>query len=95
MTPPRSPELSGIYRRECKENKEPSPKVKRKRSLKISNVTMEPAQWQNDALQIITSASDLKSMDEFLLKKVTGEADKRLFTLHADLLTEDGSVNRF
>uniref|UniRef100_A0A8C6Y890 Myosin IXA n=1 Tax=Naja naja TaxID=35670 RepID=A0A8C6Y890_NAJNA len=71
LSPPRSPELSGIYRRECKENKEPSPKVKRKRSLKISNVTMEPAQWQNDALQIITSASDLKSMDEFLLKKVT------------------------
>ncbi|XP_063170325.1 unconventional myosin-IXa [Candoia aspera] len=70
LTPPRSPELSGIYRRECKENKEPSPKVKRKRSLKISNVTMEPAQWQNDALQIITSASDLKSMDEFLLKKM-------------------------
>lgn len=62
--------MSSIYRRECKENKEPSPKVKRKRSLKISNVTMEPAQWQNDALQIITSASDLKSMDEFLLKKV-------------------------
>ncbi|XP_028561243.2 unconventional myosin-IXa isoform X3 [Podarcis muralis] len=70
LTPPRSPELSGIYRRECKENKEPSPKVKRKRSLKISNVTMEPAQWQNDALQIITSVSDLKSMDEFLLKKM-------------------------
>uniref|UniRef100_A0A8D2LVE0 Myosin IXA n=1 Tax=Varanus komodoensis TaxID=61221 RepID=A0A8D2LVE0_VARKO len=70
LTPPRSPELSGSYQRECKENKEPSPKVKRKRSLKISNVTMEPAQWQNDALQIITSASDLKSMDEFLLKKM-------------------------
>ncbi|KAM6426665.1 unconventional myosin-IXa isoform 3-T3 [Liasis olivaceus] len=70
LTPPRSPELSGIYRRECKENKEPSPKVKRKRSLKISSVTMEPAQWQNDALQIITSAGDLKSMDEFLLKKM-------------------------
>ncbi|XP_026565671.1 unconventional myosin-IXa isoform X4 [Pseudonaja textilis] len=70
LSPPRSPELSGNYRRECKENKEPSPKVKRKRSLKISNVTMEPAQWQNDALQIITSASDLKSMDEFLLKKM-------------------------
>ncbi|XP_053127814.1 unconventional myosin-IXa isoform X2 [Hemicordylus capensis] len=70
LTPPRSPEFSGIYRRECKENKEPSPKVKRKRSLKISNVVMEPAQWQNDALQIITTASDLKSMDEFLLKKM-------------------------
>lgn len=71
LTPPRSPELSGIYRREFKENKEPSPKVKRKRSVKISNVALEPVQWQNDSLQIITSASDLKSMDEFLLKKVS------------------------
>ncbi|XP_071424171.1 unconventional myosin-IXa isoform X3 [Pithys albifrons albifrons] len=70
LTPPRSPELSGIYRREFKENKEPSPKVKRKRSVKISNVALEPVQWQNDSLQIITSAADLKSMDEFLLKKM-------------------------
>ncbi|NXI79604.1 MYO9A protein, partial [Rhipidura dahli] len=70
LTPPRSPELSGIHRREFKENKEPSPKVKRKRSVKISNVALEPVQWQNDSLQIITSASDLKSMDEFLLKKM-------------------------
>ncbi|NXR29610.1 MYO9A protein, partial [Cinclus mexicanus] len=70
LTPPRSPELSGVYRREFKENKEPSPKVKRKRSVKISNVALEPVQWQNDSLQIITSASDLKSMDEFLLKKM-------------------------
>ncbi|XP_065589738.1 unconventional myosin-IXa isoform X2 [Cyrtonyx montezumae] len=70
LTPPRSPELSGMYRREFKENKEPSPKVKRKRSVKISNVALEPVQWQNDSLQIITSASDLKSMDEFLLKKM-------------------------
>ncbi|XP_068060399.1 unconventional myosin-IXa isoform X8 [Anomalospiza imberbis] len=70
LTPPRSPELSGIYRREFKENKEPSPKVKRKRSVKISNVALEPVQWQNDSLQIITSTSDLKSMDEFLLKKM-------------------------
>ncbi|XP_040457346.1 unconventional myosin-IXa isoform X2 [Falco naumanni] len=70
LTPPRSPELSGIYRREFKENKEPSPKVKRKRSVKISSVALEPVQWQNDSLQIITSASDLKSMDEFLLKKM-------------------------
>ncbi|XP_014379506.1 unconventional myosin-IXa isoform X1 [Alligator sinensis] len=70
LTPPRSPELSGIYRREFKENKEPSPKVKRKRSVKISNVALEPVQWQNDSLQIITSARDLKSMDEFLLKKM-------------------------
>ncbi|XP_053934225.1 unconventional myosin-IXa isoform X2 [Cuculus canorus] len=70
LTPPRSPELSGIYRREFKENKEPSPKVKRKRSVKISNVALEPVQWQNDSLQIISSTSDLKSMDEFLLKKM-------------------------
>lgn len=45
--------------------------MKRKRSVKISSVALEPVQWQNDSLQIITSASDLKSMDEFLLKKVT------------------------
>ncbi|XP_048339141.1 unconventional myosin-IXa-like, partial [Sphaerodactylus townsendi] len=70
LTPPRSPELAGVCRRECKENKEPSPKVKRKRSLKISSVTMEPAHWQNDARQIITSASDLENMNEFLLKKM-------------------------
>ncbi|KAM7151107.1 unconventional myosin-IXa isoform 3-T5 [Macrochelys suwanniensis] len=70
LTPPRSPELSGIYRREFKENKEPSPKVKRKRSVKISSLALEPVQWQNDSLQIITSAGDLKSMDEFLLKKM-------------------------
>uniref|UniRef100_A0A8C4YEQ5 Myosin IXA n=1 Tax=Gopherus evgoodei TaxID=1825980 RepID=A0A8C4YEQ5_9SAUR len=70
LTPPRSPELSGIYKREFKENKEPSPKVKRKRSVKISSLALEPVQWQNDSLQIITSAGDLKSMDEFLLKKM-------------------------
>ncbi|XP_074863404.1 unconventional myosin-IXa isoform X2 [Carettochelys insculpta] len=70
LTPPRSPELSGMYKREFKENKEPSPKVKRKRSVKISSLALEPAQWQNDSLQIITSAGDLKRMDEFLLKKI-------------------------
>ncbi|XP_029431738.1 LOW QUALITY PROTEIN: unconventional myosin-IXa [Rhinatrema bivittatum] len=69
LTPPRSPELLGHGGKE-KENKEPSPKVKRKRSVKISNVALEPAQWQNDSLQIITSAGDLKCMDEFLLKKM-------------------------
>uniref|UniRef100_A0A8V5GCP1 Uncharacterized protein n=1 Tax=Melopsittacus undulatus TaxID=13146 RepID=A0A8V5GCP1_MELUD len=78
LTPPRSPELAGIYRREFKENKEPSPKVKRKRSVKISNVALEPVQWQNDSLQIITSAGDLKSMDEFLLKKVTPSSTLQL-----------------
>uniref|UniRef100_A0A8D0GZ51 Myosin IXA n=1 Tax=Sphenodon punctatus TaxID=8508 RepID=A0A8D0GZ51_SPHPU len=67
---PESPELFGLYRKEFKENKEPSPKVKHKRSVKISNIELEPVQWQNDSLQIITSTGDLKSMDEFLLKKM-------------------------
>ncbi|XP_069078387.1 unconventional myosin-IXa isoform X3 [Pleurodeles waltl] len=68
-TPPRSPELVNNKGKE-KENKEPSPKVKRRRSLKISSSALEPVSWQNDALQIINSASDLKGMDEFLLKKM-------------------------
>ncbi|XP_038436793.1 LOW QUALITY PROTEIN: unconventional myosin-IXa isoform X7 [Canis lupus familiaris] len=69
-TPPLSPELPGSCRKECKENKEPSPKAKRKRSVKISNVALESVHWQNDSVQIIASVSDLKSMDEFLLKKM-------------------------
>lgn len=68
-TPPRSPELLNNRGKE-KENKEPSPKVKRRRSLKISSSALEPASWQNDALQIINSASDLKGMDDFLIKKM-------------------------
>ncbi|ELK28925.1 Myosin-IXa [Myotis davidii] len=69
-TPPLSPELPGSYQKEFKENKEPSPKAKRKRSVKISSLALESVHWQNDSVQIIESASDLKSMDEFLLKKV-------------------------
>uniref|UniRef100_A0A2K6LES3 Unconventional myosin-IXa n=1 Tax=Rhinopithecus bieti TaxID=61621 RepID=A0A2K6LES3_RHIBE len=69
-TPPLSPELPGSCRKEFKENKEPSPKAKRKRSVKISNVALDSMHWQNDSVQIITSVSDLKSMDEFLLKKM-------------------------
>ncbi|XP_036203771.1 unconventional myosin-IXa isoform X15 [Myotis myotis] len=69
-TPPLSPELPGSYQKEFKENKEPSPKAKRKRSVKISNLALESVHWQNDSVQIIESASDLKSMDEFLLKKM-------------------------
>uniref|UniRef100_A0A2K5XPJ5 Unconventional myosin-IXa n=1 Tax=Mandrillus leucophaeus TaxID=9568 RepID=A0A2K5XPJ5_MANLE len=69
-TPPLSPELSGSCRKEFKENKEPSPKAKRKRSVKISNVALDSMHWQNDSVQIIASVSDLKSMDEFLLKKM-------------------------
>ena len=74
MSPPRSPDLT-LERagREFKENKEPSPKVKRRRSVKISNVALEPAQWQNDSLQILTCANDYKSMNDFLMKKVWGK----------------------
>ncbi|XP_066557834.1 unconventional myosin-IXAa isoform X2 [Amia ocellicauda] len=70
MTPPRSPDLATERGKEFKENKEPSPKVKRRRSVKISSVALEPAQWQNDSLQILTSAGDYKSMNEFLMKKI-------------------------
>ncbi|XP_075860636.1 unconventional myosin-IXa isoform X4 [Microcebus murinus] len=69
-TPPLSPELPGSCQKEFKENKEPSPKAKRKRNVKISNVALDSVHWQNDSVQIIASASDLKSMDEFLLKKM-------------------------
>ncbi|XP_054418171.1 unconventional myosin-IXa isoform X7 [Pteronotus mesoamericanus] len=68
--PPLSPELPGSCQKEFKENKEPSPKAKRKRSVKINSMALESMHWQNDSVQIIASASDLKSMDEFLLKKM-------------------------
>ncbi|MFT7816615.1 unconventional myosin-IXa isoform X1 [Arapaima gigas] len=69
-SPPHSPTLPGERGREYKENKEPSPRVKRRRSVKISSTTLEPAQWHNDSLHILSSASDHRSMDEFLLKKI-------------------------
>ncbi|KAJ8790326.1 hypothetical protein J1605_021403 [Eschrichtius robustus] len=62
--------MPGSCRKEFKENKEPSPKARRKRNVKISSVALESMHWQNDSVQIIASASDLKSMDEFLLKKM-------------------------
>ncbi|XP_032378524.1 unconventional myosin-IXAa isoform X3 [Etheostoma spectabile] len=71
MSPPYSPDLMldrGF--RDLKENKEPSPKVRRRRSVKISNVALEPAQWQNDALQILTCTNDYRSMNDFLMKKI-------------------------
>uniref|UniRef100_A0A8C1HJ39 Myosin IXAa n=1 Tax=Cyprinus carpio carpio TaxID=630221 RepID=A0A8C1HJ39_CYPCA len=76
LSPPQSPDLT--LQREFKENKDPSPKVKRRRSVKISSVALEPVQWQNDALQILTCANDYRSMNDFLMKKIT------------DLDTEDG-----
>ncbi|XP_069382296.1 unconventional myosin-IXAa isoform X3 [Paralichthys olivaceus] len=71
MSPPCSPDLTldrGF--RDLKENKEPSPKVKRRRSVKISSVALESAQCQNDALQILTCTNDYRSMNDFLMKKI-------------------------
>ncbi|XP_056134177.1 unconventional myosin-IXAa isoform X2 [Lampris incognitus] len=79
LSPPCSPDLSAERgSRESKENKEPSPKVRRRRSVKISSVALEPTQWQNDALQILTCTNDYRSMNDFLMKKIN------------DLDTEDG-----
>ncbi|XP_034444806.1 unconventional myosin-IXAa-like isoform X2 [Hippoglossus hippoglossus] len=78
---PHSPDLeaaSATGVRDSKENKELSPKMRRRRSVKISSITLEPAQWQNDALHILTSAHDYRSMNDFLMKKI------------ADLDSEDG-----
>ncbi|XP_054900866.1 unconventional myosin-IXAa isoform X5 [Poeciliopsis prolifica] len=71
LSPPCSPDptLDRGFR-DLKENKEPSPKVKRRRSVKISSVAVEPAQWQNDALQILSCINDYRSMNDFLLKKI-------------------------
>ncbi|KAJ3593941.1 hypothetical protein NHX12_006274 [Muraenolepis orangiensis] len=78
-SPPCSPDLAlERVSRDAKENKEPSPKVKRRRSVKISNVAQEPAQWQQDALQILTCTNDYCCMNDFLRKKIN------------DLETEDG-----
>ncbi|XP_028294897.1 unconventional myosin-IXAa isoform X3 [Gouania willdenowi] len=78
-SPPCSPDSTlDQTSRDSKENKEPSPKVKRKRSVKISSAALEPTQWQNDALQILTCTNDYRSMNDFLMKKIN------------DLDSEDG-----
>ncbi|XP_074534522.1 unconventional myosin-IXAa-like isoform X2 [Halichoeres trimaculatus] len=80
-SPPHSPDLEAAPSRgvrDSKENKEPSPKMRRRRSLKIGTITLEPAQWQNDSLHILSSAHDYRSMNDFLMKKI------------ADLESEDG-----
>ncbi|CAN9506573.1 unnamed protein product [Ophioblennius macclurei] len=79
LSPPCSPD-STLDRgsRDLKENKEPSPKVKRRRSVKISSAALEPAHWQNDSLQILTCTNDYRCMNDFLMKKIN------------DLETEDG-----
>nr|XP_019934619.1 PREDICTED: unconventional myosin-IXa-like isoform X2 [Paralichthys olivaceus] len=80
-SPPHSPDLEAASARavrDSKENKELSPKMRRRRSVKISSIALEPTQWQNDALHILTSAHDYRSMNDFLMKKI------------ADLDSEDG-----
>ncbi|MEQ2180481.1 hypothetical protein GOODEAATRI_001646, partial [Goodea atripinnis] len=84
MSPPCSPDLTldrGF--RDLKENKEPSPKVKRRRSVKISSVALEPTQWQNDALQILSSINDYRSMNDFLIKKMDDGKSIRYKDLYA------------
>ncbi|XP_048828335.1 unconventional myosin-IXAb-like isoform X3 [Brienomyrus brachyistius] len=56
--------------RESKENKEPSPRAKRRRSVKISSVSLDVAPWQNDLLRMFTGANDYRCMNEFLMKKI-------------------------
>ncbi|XP_036068139.1 unconventional myosin-IXAa isoform X3 [Oryzias melastigma] len=73
QSPPHSPDFEVVSPRgvrDSKENKEPSPKMRRRRSVKISSITLEPAQWQNDGLHILTSTSDYRSMNDFLMKKI-------------------------
>ncbi|XP_029008441.1 unconventional myosin-IXAb-like isoform X5 [Betta splendens] len=80
-SPSHSPDLEAASSRgvrDSKENKEPSPKMRRRRSVKISSITLEPAQWQSDGLHILSSAHDYRSMNDFLIKKI------------ADLDSEDG-----
>uniref|UniRef100_A0A674PN07 Myosin IXA n=1 Tax=Takifugu rubripes TaxID=31033 RepID=A0A674PN07_TAKRU len=80
-SPPQSLDLEAASPRsikDSKENKDPSPKMKRRRSLKISSINLEPTQWQNDALHILSSAHDYRSMNDFLIKKIS------------DLESEDG-----
>lgn len=82
-SPPHSPDLEAAPQglRDSKENKEPSPKMRRRRSVKISSIALEPAQWQNDALHILTSAHDYRSMNDFLMKKVREQTCIRVSTV--------------
>ncbi|XP_043083433.1 unconventional myosin-IXAb isoform X3 [Puntigrus tetrazona] len=82
-SPPGSPGRAGLSERgrDSKENREPMMGVmsmKRRRSVKISSVSLESSVWQNDALHILTSTADYRSMNDFLMKKIS------------DLEAEDG-----
>uniref|UniRef100_A0A4W3HQY2 Myosin IXB n=1 Tax=Callorhinchus milii TaxID=7868 RepID=A0A4W3HQY2_CALMI len=50
--------------------KEQSTKVKRSRSIKISNATTVSEQWDASVHQEITNSNELKHLDEFLMNKV-------------------------
>nr|XP_023693952.1 unconventional myosin-IXa-like [Paramormyrops kingsleyae] len=67
---PHSVDVGPERGRESKENKEPSPRAKRRRSVKISSVSLDAAPWQNDLLRMFTGANDYRCMNEFLMKKI-------------------------
>ncbi|XP_017292504.1 unconventional myosin-IXAb isoform X3 [Kryptolebias marmoratus] len=69
LSPPHSPDLEASSSRGVRDTKET--KEQRRRSLKISSIALEPAKWQNDSLHILTSASDYRSMNDFLMKKIS------------------------
>ncbi|XP_067293101.1 unconventional myosin-IXAb isoform X4 [Pseudorasbora parva] len=75
-SPPGSPEHAGLSERgrDSKENREPMMgmmSMKRRRSVKISSVSLEASAWQNDGLHILTSTADYRSMNDFLMKKIS------------------------
>ncbi|XP_042570906.1 unconventional myosin-IXAb-like [Cyprinus carpio] len=71
-----SPEQVGLSERghDSKENREPMMgmmSMKRRRSVKISSVSLESSTCQNDSLHILTSTADYRSMNDFLMKKIS------------------------
>ncbi|KAM6937028.1 unconventional myosin-IXAa-like [Xenentodon cancila] len=71
---PHSPDLALSSRgvQDSRENR-------RRRSVKISGIALEHAQWQNDSLHILTSTHDYRSMNDFLMKKVSDSANSLMF----------------
>ncbi|XP_057185155.1 unconventional myosin-IXAb isoform X4 [Triplophysa rosa] len=76
-SPPASPEHAGLSERgkDSKENREPlmmgMMSMNRRRSVKISSVSLESNAWQNDSLHILTSTTDYRCMNDFLMKKIS------------------------
>ncbi|XP_051547718.1 unconventional myosin-IXAb-like isoform X2 [Myxocyprinus asiaticus] len=74
-SPPGSPQHTGLseHGRDSKENREPMMglmSMNRRRSVKISSVSLESSVCQNDSLHILSSTSDYRSMNDFLMKKI-------------------------